>query len=119
MAKISLDNITAGMVLASDAKERSGRVLLRAGTELTERHLNIFKTWGVTEADIESVTPDEAAVNAAAEATSQIDPQVLEKAEKYVDALFALSDKTQPPIRELMRICTLRKARLFAREMIS
>ena len=119
MAKIHLDNITAGMVLAADVKERSGRVLLRVGTELTERHLNIFKTWGVTEAEIESSGQDDAAANAAAQATSQIDPQVLEKAEKYVDALFALSDKTQPPTRELMRICILRKARLFAREMNS
>ena len=119
MSKINLDAITVGMILAADVKERSGRVLLRAGTELTERHLNIFKTWGVTEAEIESVGQDEAAVNAAAQVTSQIDPQALEKAEKYVDELFALTDKTQPPVRELMRICTLRKARSFAREMNS
>ena len=56
MGLINLENIEAGMVLAAEAKARNGRVLLPAGATVTEKHLGIFKAWGVTEADIQGVT---------------------------------------------------------------
>ena len=77
MGKVNLDDIKPGMKLERDVQERSGRVLLRAGTEITERHLNIFRTWGVAEADIESMSREEAA----AQATRDLDPEVLKAAE--------------------------------------
>ncbi len=44
MGKVNLDDIKPGMKLEKDVQERSGRVLLRVGTEITERHLNSFRT---------------------------------------------------------------------------
>ncbi|HEC20225.1 MAG TPA: HDOD domain-containing protein, partial [Gammaproteobacteria bacterium] len=55
MAILNLQDLKPGMVLAADAKHHSGRVLLAAGTELTEKHLKVFHTWGLTEADIDGV----------------------------------------------------------------
>jgi len=41
------------MVLSSDVTDRGGRtILLKAGSELTEKHLKIFKTWGVVQVDV-------------------------------------------------------------------
>jgi hypothetical protein len=45
---VKLDEIQPGMVLEKDVANLQGAVLLRKGSEITERHLNIFKTWGVS-----------------------------------------------------------------------
>jgi hypothetical protein len=108
MGKLNLDDIKPGMKLEKDVQERSGRVLLRAGTEITERHLNIFRTWGVAEADIESVTREEAAAHAARD----LDPEVLKAAEEFVSPLFVHTDSNHAAVRELKRLCVLRHIRL-------
>ena len=53
MAKINLSDIQTGMVLAAPVYNKNGGLLLQKGVQLTEKHVKIFKTWGVTEADIE------------------------------------------------------------------
>ncbi|MGH9427175.1 MAG: hypothetical protein ACRD2L_12835 [Terriglobia bacterium] len=108
MGKVNLDDLTPGMKLEKDVQERSGRVLLRAGTEITERHLNIFRTWGVAEADIESMSREEAA----AQAARDLDPEVLKAAEAFIDPLFAHTDPDHAAVHELKRLCVLRHARL-------
>ena len=107
MGKVNLDDIKPGMKLQKDVQERSGRVLLRAGTEITERHLNIFRTWGVAEADIESMSHEEAAAQAARE----IDPEVLKAAEEFITPLFGHTDANHAAVRELKRLCVLRYIR--------
>src|SRR6185369_10254927 len=59
VGKVAIENIETGMVLASDVLDRSGRMLLGAGAELTHKHLVIFRTWGVLEADIAGQGNDE------------------------------------------------------------
>ena len=108
MGKVNLDDIKPGMKLEKDVQERSGRVLLRAGTEITERHLNIFRTWGVAEADIESMSSEEAS----AQATRDLDPEVLKAAEDAIDPLFTHTDLDHAGVRELKRLCVLRHVRL-------
>jgi len=44
---IKIDEVEVGMVADQDVKNPQGAVLLKKGIELTERHLKIFKTWGV------------------------------------------------------------------------
>lgn len=112
MGKVNLDDIKPGMKLEKDVQERSGRVLLRAGTEITERHLNIFRTWGVVEADIESMSHEEAAAQAARE----LDPEVLKAAEASIEPLFAHTDANHAVVRELKRLCILRHARLMNKQ---
>lgn len=38
-----------GLVLAEDARDRSGRLLVPAGVRLTPKHLQVLRAWGVTE----------------------------------------------------------------------
>lgn len=108
MGKVNLDDIKPGMKIEKDVQDRSGRVLLRAGTEITERHLNIFRTWGVTEADIESMSREEVAAPGAREP----DPEALQAAEAFIDPLFAHTDSNHAAVRELKRVCVLRHVRL-------
>jgi len=50
MALISTEEIKVGMILEKDVKNGHGQILIRAGAEITERHLTLIRSWGVTEA---------------------------------------------------------------------
>ena len=106
MAIIPIDSLTAGMLLKSDVCDRSGRMLLPAGGELTDRHLKIFRTWGVLEADIEDGDSLETPQSLPG---ADVDPVRLAAAEEGVQRIFRLNDPGHPAIRELMRICIARK----------
>ena len=43
MPTLLTDDLAPGMVLAQDVKDRSGRLLVRTGTELTERSLKVLR----------------------------------------------------------------------------
>ena len=104
MGLINVENLQVGMVLAADAQVRNGRVLLRSGSVIVEKHLHIFKAWGVPEADIEGVTRQDVAASAEA----RIDPRALEKAQNLLQERFRHVDLGHPFMEELRRLCLLR-----------
>lgn len=105
MGKVSIENIETGMVLAGDVLDRSGRMLLGAGAELTQKHLVIFRTWGVLEADIEGHGNDEGTDQIPAD----VDPLELAAAELALAPLFRHTNQGHPAIIELKRFAALRK----------
>ncbi len=107
MGVISLDAIKPGMILASDIKDRNGRVLLSAGAEITEKHLRIFKIWGILEAHIQGEEQEDVHPKTA----SEIDPDLLREAESRTAELFCHNDLAHPFIRELFRLITLETLR--------
>jgi len=107
MGIINLEDIQPGMILDAEVKDRSGRLLLGAGSEITEKHLKIFKMWGVTEADIQGIEKEEIAVETAAE----LDPLLLQEAEAQGSELFCHTDLEHSFIKELFRLFTLRMVR--------
>jgi hypothetical protein len=44
---IPLEGLEAGMVLAEPIFNRFGQVLLNKGVQISDRHLNVLKTWGI------------------------------------------------------------------------
>lgn len=107
MGIINIDDIESGMVLGGDVKDRTGRVLLVAGTTITEKHIKIFKMWGITDAEITGVDKEEVVAKAAA----QIDPTLLAEAEARNQELFRHINRKHPVMDELFRLTTLRNAR--------
>jgi len=103
---LNLEDVQPGMVLAGDVTDDRGRLLLRRGNALTEKHLRIFKTWGVTQIDIEGVEREEIE----ALALAQLDPVRLEEAQTVAKELFRHAEPTHPAVAELLRLCTLRLA---------
>jgi hypothetical protein len=104
MGMINLNDVQPGMTLAQDVKDRAGRVLLTAQTELTEGHIKIFRKWGVTAADIEGVSRDEIATNA----LQGFDPATVEEAKARAEKLFSHADTSHPVMNELLMLCTKR-----------
>lgn len=50
---VSIESLEHGMVLAEPIFNRFGQVLLGKGVLLSDRHLNVLKTWGIEKALIE------------------------------------------------------------------
>ena len=107
MAHIPLEALESGMILKTDVCDRSGRLLLPAGAELTDKMLKVFRTWGITHADIQrdaDETPGDEC-----ETDLSLDPILLAEAEQSVAQLFRHNDPEHPMIRELMRVCLDRR----------
>jgi hypothetical protein len=104
MGRLNLAEIQPGMVLAADILDRNGRVLLKTGLQVTDKHLKILKQWGVTDADIRDVNREE--ITAAA--VRHLDQEILERAEERHRELFRHTDREHPCIAELFRLSVLR-----------
>ncbi len=106
MGLVKINQISPGMALAEDLRDSRGRFLLASGAGLTARHIRVLKMWGVIEANIEGI----AAEDVEDTATREIDPALMEMAEKIVCRRFRYSGTDHPATQELFRLCTLRKA---------
>jgi hypothetical protein len=85
----------------------NGVLLLRAGEVLTPKHLDIFKTWGVREADVvraDGTEPD---------LTSEggISPEAQSAAEREMTRRFRRVDTAKDPVMaDILRAATRRLA---------
>ena len=110
MGIVHVDDLKSGMVLAGDIKDSMGRFLLRQGIALQDKHIEIFKSWGITEADIEGIDQKKASE----ETTQQIDPDILQKCENYASRLFQYSNNEHEAIKELKRLRILQLVKILS-----
>ncbi|MCX8117550.1 MAG: hypothetical protein N3G78_06455 [Desulfobacterota bacterium] len=103
MEVLALDAIKPGMVLGGDVKDRNGRILLSAGSEITEKHLRIFRMWGVHTVAVQ----DHERAEPSSTGESEIDPVQFQAAEEKVRALFRHHDLNHPFLKVLFRLATL------------
>lgn len=105
MGIVAVDNLVTGMVLAADVHDRSGRLLLGAGSELSQKHLVIFRTWGIVEANIEGVDESD---NLSA-LPCDVSLTDLAQAEQSLEPLFRLAGTEHPVMKEILHISALWK----------
>lgn len=93
------------MVLARDVRGSNGMVLLGAGAELNERHIGIFRSWGIAEVEIKGAAQD----TFNTEILTKLDVEQRQQIERELDLLFQHNDLHDPVIEELRRICLMRE----------
>ncbi|WP_036300733.1 hypothetical protein [Methylomarinum vadi] len=98
MAKINTKDLVPGMVLAKDAEHANGRVLLKAGAQLNENHIKVFKTWGIN--NVEITTGEDNSVQPKQDYSADEIKRALDKSR----VKFQHCDMKQPLINELFRI---------------
>ena len=106
MGVVTIDNLTEGMVLADNINDRSGRLLLNAGTELTTKQLRMLRTWGVPEADIIGIDTQD---GVSCCGFDEVEPERLRASEEQLRFLFRNVKPDCPVMGELFRLCLLRK----------
>jgi len=103
MPILKLSEARSGMVLAKDAVDSRGRVLLTAGNSITEKHLEVFQAWGLSDVEILEEFPQsqKTELNKTSPRYKEIEKEVLE--------LFRFADQTNVVIKELFEISLKRK----------
>ena len=92
MPRVSTEKLQAGMLLGSDVKDLSGRMLLKSGTEIQEKHLKVLRTWGVMGVDVEG---DIGASDQIVE-LCDMPPEVIAAIEGEIEERFSGVDVTHP-----------------------
>ncbi|MBF0609950.1 MAG: hypothetical protein G8345_06770 [Magnetococcales bacterium] len=111
MSVLPLDQLTAGMVVATNVCDASGRILLSKGSAITDRHLRIFKTWGVADVDVVVTSSPNPASETDPNASSMpIFPKSMEPFCKKAEVLFRHADMSHPAVQQLFAICVQRVA---------
>ena len=85
MGFINVNDLKPGMILDQPVINKHGTLLMDAGSKLAEKHITIFKTWGVTEAGIKGVDRDQLD----AQEINSLPAHVLESIEKDLKTYFA------------------------------
>ncbi len=81
-------------------------VLLGAGVEISERHIQIFRSWGVPEVEVKGT--DQETLNT--QILLKLDADKRAQVEQELDRLFQHNDPHDPVIEELRRICLTRES---------
>lgn len=115
MPIIPVNDLHAGMVLMNDATHANGRVLLRGGITLVDKHIKMFKTWGLVGADIEGITQEQMAT----EALDNADPLILESIRNELSTRFRHTDLTHPMLNMLHRLLLKQRIQQQTRECAS
>ena len=110
MGSLGVDFLEPGMVLARDVRASSGVVLLGAGVEISERHIQIFRSWGVNEVEVKGL--DQATHNT--QFLQELDTATRVQLERELDRLFQHNDPHDPVIEELRHICLTRESAKLA-----
>ena len=106
MSIVLLDNLASGMVLAANVHDKSGRLILGKGSEIEAKHLIIFRTWGIIEADIAGDNSADAEV-----VPDGITPEQFEYTKNMLLPLYCHTNIEHPATSELLRLAVIRKVK--------
>lgn len=104
MASITLDQARPGMVLAAEVFDRRGRLLMGEGHELTDRHIQALRQWGVLRLDVDDAGEEP-------EPESPLTPEVLAHVEEDMQRLFVNAGGPHPFLDELRAAAWVRATR--------
>jgi len=103
MGMIPLDKVQEGAVLESDIAD-NGQILIKSGVKLTERHLKLCQSWGISELPIKGADANQLEQDF----LSHIPPEVIQEAEQKRDQKFKLMDPFHPATATLSQIYLFR-----------
>ncbi len=106
MARVNIQDLVTGMILSETVLDRSGRKVLSAGSPITDKHLRIFKMWGITQ-----VAVDTGSTEPSGKSDRVISQGQIEIAEEEARQLFRHTDLDDPVIGSLFQVIVQRKAR--------
>lgn len=113
MPRVKLKLLQPGQQLARDVLTSNGRLLLKAGTLLAERHVEIFRTWGVMEVEILGDEPPEEQADLSFDS---LPGDAKSRINAHLDYLFRHNDSEHPLLSELIQFQRSRLSRRHRRQ---
>ncbi len=90
-----VDQAVVGMQLANNICAPNGRVLIKAGQCINERHIKALKAWGISVIEVLSDTAGPAQGNST----------YLLNLSRQLDSHFSMSNRNHPAVEALYRLC--------------
>ena len=112
MPKIKIDLIQEGMVVGSDVKNIDNMLLIPAGCTLSERQINILRSWGVHEVEVEA-----SAATESQDPLSHLPPEELVRLVSEVKERFWQIDESNPVFMEIFKLALQRRIRSAPAEL--
>ena len=99
MIPFKLSRLKPGMIVAKPVYHHHDVLLVNEGTKLTEKHIKLFKSWGITEIWIEGESKEEE------ESYVELEKQAQESIEKELNEKFCevLDDEV---MAEIMKVAS-------------
>lgn len=115
MVHINHDGLQPGMKLARKVEDRQGRLLMAAGTELTDRHIRSLRLWGITAVDVEGDEPENTSKS---EIAAPLSAETVETAKALTAKAFChnMSHRNHPFIRQVTVIYFSRLVRQLQKD---
>lgn len=88
---LHVDALVVGMVVTADVAGARGRVLIRAGTSLEDKHLRALKKWGVRKVSIDADKMS----------ASELPSGPADEAAQRADEVFQHTDREHPIVAAL------------------
>jgi len=95
MYAVATDNLKPGKILAEEVRDINGRLLLAKGNEIEDKHIRVFKIWGVFEVFVEGPAQGNDKFDPG------IKPETVVQVNDSVKALFRHNDLEQPAVKKL------------------
>ena len=105
MPKLNIEHVKSGMIISEDVKGPNGQTLLGKGALLSEKHLRIFKTWGVQYISIEGDEHHDQD-----ETSTALPPELLQQAKEELLPRFKHTNYNHPLINILLEEATRLRA---------
>ena len=99
MSMLNINDLKVGMILARSVVNKHSVVILGKDHMLSEKYINYFKTWGITEVDIKDIDSDQV-IKQKMEVLSN---DVVESIERELDELFPPFE-ANPLMEEIYKI---------------
>jgi hypothetical protein len=104
MPRVKLDSVIEGMTVAADVKNMDDMLLIPSGCTLTARHINILRTWGIS--DIVTEGEDQSSTTLVTLA-----PEILQELNDELKKHFWDYDEKIPAQKEIFNLALRRRAR--------
>ncbi|MBK1690787.1 hypothetical protein [Ectothiorhodospira mobilis] len=112
---LSTQDAHPGMIVAVDVRDRSGRLLIPAGTPLKEKHLRVLQIWGIATLSVRD--PSGSAAHQAPAGRDQENKEMRPatdaqaRAEAVLREVFRHADLQRPPMGTLFHLAVERLSR--------
>jgi hypothetical protein len=97
------------MVLSADVRDLSGRMLLKSGTEIEQKHLKVLRTWGILGVEVVGEGSLEAAEQDIA--MRDLPPEILADIDAEIERRFIGVDTSHPVMAALVELVKVDLAR--------
>jgi HD-like signal output (HDOD) protein len=98
MGIVPTNKLKPGLILAEEARDANGRLILAKGKRIQSFHIKKFKIWGITEVNISADT--------ALKDELQLDDnsETIEKTKERLKYIFSHNDLEHPAVKEIFRL---------------